>query len=63
MTDKFQGTDEELIQSAKALLELDASGTLVPHGIGGHARAIILAFIERLPATDRSCDPMFWEDD
>jgi hypothetical protein len=31
----------ETIELANALLELDASGSLVPHGIGGHAREII----------------------
>lgn len=36
---------EWLIPSAKALLELDANGSLVPHGIGGHARTIIAEFI------------------
>lgn len=34
-----------LIPSAKALLELDASGSLVPHGIGKHARDIITEFL------------------
>jgi len=36
------------IAQAKALLNLDASGSLVPHGIGGLAREIIESAIERL---------------
>lgn len=34
-----------LIPSSKALLALDASGSLVPHGIGENARAIITEFL------------------
>lgn len=44
----FNGDDSELIAAARALLDLDASGSLVPHGIGGHARTIISALAERL---------------
>lgn len=64
MADDFSGTDAELITSAKALLELDAAGALVPHGIGGHARTIIGAFISRFPIYeyDYTVDPT-WEDD
>ena len=36
---------EWVIPSAQALLALDASDSLVPHGIGGHARSIIQEFI------------------
>ncbi len=35
-----------LMGSAQALLDMDASGSLVPHGIGGHARSIIEEFIK-----------------
>ncbi len=35
-----------LLGSAQALLDLDERDALVPHGIGGHARAIITAFLE-----------------
>lgn len=35
-----------LINSAKALLEMDKNGVLVPHGIGMHARNIIEEFIK-----------------
>lgn len=43
-----------LLGSAKALLSLDKDGSLVPHGIGGHARKIIESFIkihDRRPKT------------
>ncbi len=33
----FNGDGSELIAAARALLDLDASGSLAPHGIGGHA--------------------------
>ncbi len=34
-----------LLSSAQALLDLDASGSLSPHGIGNHAHGIIQEFI------------------
>lgn len=39
----FKGKDDLLIQSIDALLDMDAKGILVPHGIGGHARTLLLA--------------------
>lgn len=39
----FKGKDELLIQSIDSLLAMDAKGILVPHGIGGHARTLLLA--------------------
>jgi hypothetical protein len=39
-------TLDQLIASGEALLDLDAKGALVPHGIGGHAREIIEGFIK-----------------
>lgn len=36
---------EQLVASAKALLDLDARSSLHPHGIGGHARTIIEGFL------------------
>ncbi len=45
--DNFNGDDRKLIECATALLELDAKGVLVPHGIGGHARTIIESFVSR----------------
>lgn len=48
--DGFNGSDERLVECANALISLDASGSLVPHGIGGHARTLLQAFIARWPA-------------
>lgn len=48
--DNFNGDDRKLVECATALLELDAKGVLVPNGIGGHARAIIEAFVARSKA-------------
>lgn len=62
MSETFKGDNAALIKSAQALLDLDASGALVPHGIGSHARTLIEAFIERLPVIDYTRDPT-WEDD
>lgn len=42
---------QDLLGSSKALLELDADGALVPHGLGGHGRQCLLwcvAEVERL---------------
>lgn len=41
-------TRDQLLSSARALLDLDASGSLVPHGIDGLAREIIEGFIAAL---------------
>ena len=41
----------DLLASSKVLLKLDADGTLVPHGLGGHGRNCLtwaVAEIERL---------------
>lgn len=48
LSDTFKGDDLQLLSSARSLLDLDKSGALVPHGIGGHARGIIEAFIVRM---------------
>jgi predicted esterase len=48
MTDTFNGDNARLIESINALLELDASGSLVPHGVGGHARQLLSAAAARL---------------
>jgi hypothetical protein len=58
LNDAFKGDNAALIRSIKALLELDASGVLRPHGIGGHARTLLEAAAARLgntvePATVR----------
>lgn len=41
--DDFNGNDGLLIQCIDSLLEMDAKGILVPHGIGGHARTLLKA--------------------
>jgi hypothetical protein len=50
LNDAFKGDNAALIRSIKALLELDASGVLQPHGIGGHARTLLEAAAVRLTA-------------
>lgn len=46
--DDFNGDDAHLVRSIVALIELDAKGVLVPHGIGGHARGLLSAAGVRL---------------
>lgn len=46
--DGFDGDNAALINSINALLELDATGALVPHGIGGSARQLLRAAASRL---------------
>lgn len=48
--DDFNGDNAKLVESARALISLSDSGSLAPHGIGGHARAILSAFIVRTEA-------------
>lgn len=48
LKDEFRGDDKSLIENIKALLDLDAAGVLVPHGIGGHARTLLGAAAVRL---------------
>lgn len=48
--DTFRGDTANLRRSIEALLALDAKGALVPHGIGGHARALLTAAYHRLPS-------------
>jgi hypothetical protein len=51
MTDRFNGDNAKLVSAIEALLELDASGSLVPHGVGGHARTMLEAAAVRLSAS------------
>jgi len=46
--DEFNGDNAHLVQCIEALLSLDAKGSLVPHGIGGHARGLLSAAMHRL---------------
>lgn len=63
MTDNFQGDNNALVRSIKALLELDAKGALVPHGIGGHARSLLSAAASRLVQPAASVEPVAWYTD
>jgi hypothetical protein len=56
ITDTFRGDNNNLVRSIKALLELDAQGSLVPHGVGGHARGLLSSAAARLAALDASAE-------
>jgi hypothetical protein len=58
--DGFNGDNAHLIECAKALIELDAKGALIPHGIGGHARQLLQAFIARLPIQALASKAVEW---
>ena len=49
VTDGFNGDNAKLVECIHALLAMDASGSMVPHGVGGHARALLTAAAARLP--------------
>ncbi|WP_201319994.1 hypothetical protein [Burkholderia sp. E168m30] len=57
LTDNFRGDNAQLVRSIEALLELDAEGALVPHGVGGHARALLSAAAIRLAAHPGQPEP------
>lgn len=46
--DEFRGDNEHLRACIKALIEMNDDNALVPHGIGGHARALLAASYHRL---------------
>lgn len=50
--DDFRGDNAHLRRCIEALLALDASGSLVPHGVGGHARGLLTAAYHRLEEKD-----------
>jgi|GEM_PF-2821860 len=52
--DTFQGDTSSLVRNILALLELDAKGALVPHGVGGHARGLLSAAAARLAAAPQA---------
>jgi hypothetical protein len=56
LADDFNGDTPKLISCIEALLALDASGSLVPHGIGGHARKLLSAAAVRLATPARASD-------
>ncbi|ACR15025.1 hypothetical protein BcepIL02_gp32 [Burkholderia phage BcepIL02] len=52
LKDEFSGSNATLLNCIKALLELDAAGVLVPHGVGGHARVMLAAAGARIAALE-----------
>lgn len=66
MADTFRGDNAHLCECIDALLSLDASGSMAPHGVGGHARALLESAATRLRALspagggERGCD---WYED
>jgi hypothetical protein len=56
LVDGFNGTDDHLIDSARALLDLDAEDALIPHGIGGHARNLLTSLCARLATRNSDLD-------
>lgn len=52
IADEFRADNAHLRESIKALIGLNDSGSLTPHGIGGHARSLLAACYHRLPAHD-----------
>ena len=52
INDQFRGDNAHLRRSIKALIELNDDGALVPHGVGGHARALLAAAYHRIPEPD-----------
>ncbi|WP_199855917.1 hypothetical protein [Burkholderia metallica] len=52
LTDDFRGDDAALVRSIQALIDLNDSGALVPHGIGGHARGMLSAAAVRLTSRE-----------
>lgn len=54
--DIFHGDNKKLAESIEALLALDAKGCLVPHGIGGAARTLLSAGLQRLTASNERVD-------
>lgn len=53
IVDEFRGDNSSLRDSIEALIELNDSNSLVPHGIGGHARTLLASCYHRLHAPDR----------
>lgn len=53
IVDEFRGDNLSLRDSIEALIELNDSNSLVPHGIGGHARTLLASCYHRLHAPDR----------
>ncbi|AJG18812.1 hypothetical protein [Cupriavidus basilensis] len=54
LTDDFAGDNVHLVRCIEALISLDANGSLVPHGIGCHARTLLSASAVRLARQERA---------
>lgn len=48
LTDDFNGDNAHLVRGIEALIAMNDSGSLVPHGIGDHARTLLSAAAVRL---------------
>lgn len=54
--DTFNGDNEHLRASIKALISLNDSDSLVPHGLGGHARALLASSYHRIAQLERELE-------
>lgn len=52
MTYDFDGDNAHLVTCIRALLAVDAAGSMRPHGVGGLARTLLTAAAERLTALE-----------
>lgn len=50
--DEFNGDNPKLISCIEALIRLNDSDSLIPHGIGGHARIMLSAAAVRLASAE-----------
>lgn len=48
ITDEFRGDNAHLRECIKALIQLEDDKALIPHGIGGHARALLASAYHRI---------------
>lgn len=47
--DNFRGDNNNLKSSIKSLIQLSDEKSLVPHGLGGHARKLLASAYHRIP--------------
>lgn len=52
------GDLDALVANAQALLDIDASGAMVPHGIGGLARGVITDLLKGVAALRATAEPV-----
>lgn len=50
--DNFRGDNAHLRHSIKAMIEMSDDDCLVPHGLSGHARALMAAAYHRIPVKE-----------